>query len=191
MGQMQADNLPGVTVPIEVASLPKSRPHHFAVSVVDAQIEALKEALDLLSLKKLKFEGTLAYNDHGELCLSADLGATVTQACVVTLEPVRTRIDAHVVRRFSADYLPPEDDRQMLEEEDENLEPLQDSIDLGLILMEAIALNLPDFPRAEGAELTQRMFSEPGVDPLQDEDVKPFAGLSALKDKLADGEKGS
>ena len=37
---------------------------------------------------------------------------------------------------------------------------------------------------AADAELGAGRFAEPGVDTLSDEDVKPFAGLAALRDKL-------
>ncbi len=42
----------------------------------------------------------------------------------------------------------------------------------------------PLYPRADGAELGEAVFAEDGAEPLSDEDVKPFAGLAALRDKL-------
>jgi len=56
-------------------------------------------------------------------------------------------------------------------------------------MAEALALALPDYPRAEGAALDKSTFAAPGTAPLQDADLKPFAGLAALKSKLEkDGE---
>ena len=48
----------------------------------------------------------------------------------------------------------------------------------------ALALALPLYPRAEGADLAQAQFAGPGVTPMTDEDARPFAGLKDLRDKL-------
>ena len=106
---------------------------------------------------------------------------------MVTLAPVTTRIDASVLRRYVAGYAEAESDdpaAEMEMPEDVSLEPLPDHIDLMALLTEALALNLPDYPRAEGAELTETNFAAAGVTPMTDDDVRPFAGLAALKDVL-------
>ncbi len=167
-----------------VNDLPKARPFIFQLAPKEDAMDQTAEALGILGVRKLRFSGEIEFNAHGEVVVTADLGVTVTQECVVTLEPVRTRIDAPVVRRFSPDMPDVSEDHQLLEDEDENLEPLGDEIDLRGIMVEAIALNLPDFPRVEGAELKQRTFAAPGVTPMEDEDAKPFAGLAALKAEL-------
>ena len=174
--------------PLDVADLPKNRERTFDLKLTADDIAMIVDELGVLSLSKLRFSGEIAFNDQGEAVLTADLGVSATQACVVTLEPVKTRIDKAVIRRFSPNIEPKEEDHQMLEEDDENVDPLGDVIDLGKVLSESIALNLPDFPRAEGAELSQKTFAEPGVEPLEDEDTKPFASLAALKDKLSSGD---
>jgi uncharacterized metal-binding protein YceD (DUF177 family) len=51
-------------------------------------------------------------------------------------------------------------------------------------LAEALALALPLYPRAPGAELGEAAFTEPGKPVLRDEDARPFAGLAHLRDKL-------
>ena len=175
----------GLSRPLRVAELPKNKAYAFALDLSPAELKALADDLDILDLAKLRFQGELEYNDQGEVVVTAQLGVTATQACVVTLEPVKTRIDEPVVRRYSPHMAEGGEEHQMLPEDDENVDPLEDVIDLGLILTEGIALNLPDFPRSDGAELAQSTFAEPGVTPLEDEDTKPFASLAALKDKLS------
>jgi uncharacterized metal-binding protein YceD (DUF177 family) len=107
----------------------------------------------------------------------------VVQPCVVTLAPVTTRIEEDVERRFLADPPPmPEGEVEM--PGDESAEPLPDVIDLGAVLAEALALALPDYPRAEGAALEEAQFAAPGTRPMSDDDAKPFAGLAGLRDDL-------
>jgi len=176
---------PGFSYPLKVADLPKNAPRGFSLELTAQDLESIAKDLGILDLKKLRFEGALAFNGQGEVVVTADLGVSAVQACVVTLEPVKSRIDEQITRRFSPHLEPAGDDHQMLPDDDENVDALGDIIDLGAILIESIALNLPDFPRAEGAELEQKTFAEPGVIALEDEDTKPFASLAALKDKLS------
>lgn len=148
--------------------------------------KAIAEELSLRGLRKVRLEGVLRPEGKYDWHLSAKLGATAVQECVVTLDPITTRIDAPVTRRFVTDLPEPtEEDFEI--PEDDTLEPLPQKLDLIHLLIEALALELPDFPRAEGVELGQAVFAAPGVKPMTDEDAKPLAGLAALRDRLEQG----
>ena len=67
---------------------------------------------------------------------------------------------------------------------DENVEPLPANIDLYIVMIEALSLSMPAYPRAQGAELGNAVFSERGVTPMSDDDAKPFAGLGDLRKAL-------
>lgn len=149
---------------------------------------AIAAELDILGIKKLRFSGSLLPEGKTDWRLEADIGATVVQACVATLEPVTTRIDAPVLRRYLAEVPDlPEGDEIETPEHDE-VEPLPAVLDLHAVMVEALALNLPLYPRADGVEVVAETYAEPGVAPLEDEDTKPFAGLAALKAKMEGGE---
>jgi uncharacterized metal-binding protein YceD (DUF177 family) len=103
---------------------------------------------------------------------------------VLTLVPVKTRIDEEVYRIFRKD-MPEFEDGSVVElNVDEYEEPLGTEIDLFSIAVEALALALPLYPKAEGASLETATFAGEDVTPMSDEDAKPFASLAALKDKL-------
>ena len=68
--------------------------------------------------------------------------------------------------------------------EDDEAEPLPAVLDLSEVMQEALALALPAFPRAEGVELGEAVYTEPGAEPMTEEKVKPFAGLAALKKRM-------
>ena len=116
------------------------------------------------------------------------LGATVEQSCVVTLEPVVTRIDQPVSRAAFVAQMAADLEEETEMPEDDSQEQLEAEIDLVRVMTEALALALPDYPRRDDASLENTAFSAPGVTPLTDEDTKPFAGLAQLKDKLEKGE---
>lgn len=179
---------------LRLAELPRRKTTEFLLAPEAPERQALADALGILGLKKLNFKGHLAPMNGADWQLSAKLGATVVQACVVTLAPVTTRIDINVERS----YLAPTDtgrtdagdDLGHEIPEDDTIEPLTPTIDLGLVIFEALTLNLPDYPRAPGAGLGEAVFAEPGIDPLTDGDLKPFAGLADLRNKLDKDKEG-
>ena len=67
---------------------------------------------------------------------------------------------------------------------DDSLQEFNDEIDLIDIIFEELTIILPLYPKFEGAELGSYTVTEPGVKPLNDKNLKPFAQLSEFKDKL-------
>ncbi len=173
---------------LRLADLPKRKKTAFSLTPEAPERQKLAQALGISLVKKLDFRGDLTPLDGQDWQLSARLGATVVQPCVVTLAPVTTRIDVDVDRKYlaraaeSARHEPDAPDREI--PEDVTIEPLPASLDLGQVAFEALALNLPDYPRAPDAGLGEAVFAEPGIDPLKDSDLKPFAGLAELRNKL-------
>lgn len=143
----------------------------------------MAERLGLSTLRKLRFAGRLVPEGRADWRLEAALGATVVQPCSVTLEPVTTRIDESLTRRYLA-RLPDLPEGEEVEMSEDDIEALPEVLDLTQVMEEALALALPLFPRAEGVELGEAVFSEPGTAPMRDEDARPFAGLADLKRKL-------
>lgn len=147
---------------------------------------AISDQLGLLGLKKLRFQGTISPSGARGWSLRGKLGATVVQPCVVTLDPVTTRIDEPVERNFMpADYFEDaEAGSEMEMPEDTSSEPLGNIISAFDAMVESLVLALPQYPRTSDADLGEAVFAEDGVTPLKDEDTKPFAGLAALRDQL-------
>lgn len=168
---------------LRVADLAQNRPVPFELVPDEPTLAALAQELDLLALRKLRFTGTLRAQGKRDWALTGNLGATVVQPCVVTLDPVTTRIEAPVERIFLSDYIEPET-AEIEMTEDERTEPLRAEIDLARILTEALALALPLYPRRDEASLGEAVFSGPGIAPMRNEDARPFAGLAGLRDSL-------
>jgi uncharacterized metal-binding protein YceD (DUF177 family) len=143
-----------------------------------AEAAALARLMGAQAVRKLRLKGRLAPILPRGWLLEATLGATVVQPCVVTLEPVTTRVDQPVRRRF----LPSAGGTTQLgPEDDDEIEPLGERIDLGLVATEALALALPAYPRKPGVSFGPG--GEPAEEPAEDA-VRPFAALAALRDKL-------
>jgi uncharacterized metal-binding protein YceD (DUF177 family) len=171
------------SAPLGTAEMAARREVAFRLEPDAGARQRIAAALGLLELRKLRFEGRVTPEGRRDWRLEGQLGATVRQACVVTLRPVTTRIDQPVTRRFVAGLAPPEGAEAEIPEDD-TLEPLGETIDPGAVMVEALALALPLYPRAEDAALDESHFGPEGAAPLTDEAMRPFAGLAELKKKL-------
>lgn len=167
--------------PFRAADLARRQPLAFRLEPDAPAREALARDMDIPAIRKLRFEGTLTPEGREDWRLDAVLGATVVQDCVVTLAPVSTRIDMPVARTYLARMPEPEPGSETEMPEDDTVEPLPAVIDPAQVMAEALALALPDYPRAEGVELGALAVAPPGAEPLTDEKVSPFAALARLK----------
>lgn len=172
---------------LRVSTLSQSTPTPFSLRPDAAALQALAEVLELSGLRKLSFEGALHPMGDRDWQLRARLGATVVQPCVVTLEPVTTRIDTDVLRTFVRDYVDI-DAPEAEAPEDDSVEPLGAWIDPASVMEEELALALPQYPRKTDTEIAPIRVTEPGKKPMSDEEARPFAGLAAFKQQLEDGE---
>jgi uncharacterized metal-binding protein YceD (DUF177 family) len=154
------------------------------VEAKSTEYEKIAEYLDLIALHGLRAEIALAPWRGKGLRLTGSFKADVTQACVVTLDPVEAHIEAEFERRF----LPDETlDRETKDQShdvfvdpdgEDPAEPLTREIDLGEILIEELALNLEPYPRKAGVDFK--------ADEVNDPKESPFAKLAKLKPKLVE-----
>ena len=169
---------------VRLADLSARKPTKFTLTPDEKTIQAIVAELDLLGLKKLRFSGELAPKGKHDWRLTAQLGATATQPCIVTLAPVTTRIDEEVSRTYVSEQPEFISGSEVEMPDDDTVEPLTATVDLGTLMLESLTLALPLYPRAKGAQLLQTVFTEPGAEPMTDEAARPFASLKALRDKL-------
>ncbi|MGB3556402.1 MAG: DUF177 domain-containing protein [Jannaschia sp.] len=175
---------PVLSHPLRLADLPQRKPTPVRLVPDQGQLEALADRLDVDEFRKVRLDGTLTPGPGRDWTFAGHLGATAVQPCRVTTDPVTTRIEEDVTRRYASDYVVP-DEEEVEMEADENIEPLPAILNLGDLLEEVLALAIPAFPRVEGAEDIDLNAAPPGAAPLEtDEKVKPFAALAALKARM-------
>jgi len=166
---------------IRVADLPGRKGTVFLLAPDADARERIARELSISALRKLRFDCRVAPMGRSGWRLEGSLGATVVQPCVITLKPVTTRIDIPITRRYVSE--PAKLSSERAAEASDEVEPLNDIIDLGQTMVEALALALPDYPRARGAVFSQAAFTIPGQNSIAGEAAKPFASLAVLRDK--------
>ncbi|MPY69366.1 MAG: DUF177 domain-containing protein [Alphaproteobacteria bacterium] len=113
---------------------------------------ALASRFGLVSIEAFTAEMELERVPGGDfLRLKGRLRADVVQSCVVTLEPVRAAVDETVDILYAADPGGAEAFEDDMTRDVELLEG--DSLDIGEIAAEEMALMLDPYPRAPGASL--------------------------------------
>lgn len=180
------DDMPILAPAILVASLNGRKSRDVLVEPDAAQCQHIAQFLGISAVRKFRFQATLRPLGAQDWELSGHLGATIVQPCAITLAPVTTRIDEPVARRYLAAWSEPAGEEVEMPEDDTQ-EPLGTKIDVAAVAIEALALALPDFPRAPGVVLTEEgvlRAAPEGQTPLDDDAVKPFAALASLRDKL-------
>ena len=166
---------------LRLAELPSGKPHRILAQPGSAENEVIAEMLGVSKLRKLRLAGRIEQLDDGDWRLEAELGATVTQDCVVTHEPVVTRIEETVLRNYvrNAPDLSGVDEMEM--EADDSIEPLPAELDIGAVLIEELALALPPYPRVENVDRFEACYAPANADPLNNAAMKPFASLAQLR----------
>jgi len=138
---------------IEIARIPTGgRP--FAIAAEPAERAALAARLGVERIDRLVAEGTVRRHATEPLVtVEGRLEAEVTQLCVVTLEPVTSRVEASLLRLFAPGPAPTVEEI-VIDPLREEIEPLEgDRLDLGEVVAEELALALDPYPRAPGAAL--------------------------------------
>lgn len=117
--------------------------------------------------------------DAGDIVAHGRIVAQVTQRCVVTAEPIAAQIDEPVALRFVTEAADAGDEIELTAEALDVIAYSGESIDLGEVAAETMALALDPFPRGANAESVLR---DAGV--LKEGEVGPFSALAALKAKM-------
>lgn len=149
-----------------------------------AELKAVAAALDILGCDQIALDARVRARAGGRYVLEGTIAAKLTQACVVSLDPVPDELAIDLDIEFEPDPAAASElgsDNELGDPfEEKELEPIENGrLNLGRVVFEEIASHLDPFPRAEGAELEQREAAGPG----DAKSESPFAKLAALKNK--------
>ncbi|MCB1391506.1 MAG: hypothetical protein KDK12_20565, partial [Rhodobacteraceae bacterium] len=123
----------GLSLPLRVGELANRGGLRFHLLPSTESRQTLADELDAVRIRKLEFRGRVVPEGRQDWRLEGVLGATVVQSCVITAEPVTTRIDETIVRRYLRDMpMPTEVEAEI--PEDDSMESLGPVIDPGAVM---------------------------------------------------------
>ena len=144
-----------------------------------AELPELARWAGVDAVKRFCGEVRLRRLSQTHFAFEADLTADIVQACVVTLEPVESRISRKIARELHlAPQLPQDAGELTLAAGDDDVPEtiLSLNYDLAVPLLEEFVLAIDPYPRKAGVAFAAP--AEPEMSPSS-----PFAVLKALKDR--------
>ncbi len=183
--------LPGApfTHDVKVLGLSRNKPTRIDVMPTGEELARITDFLGLPGLSGLRLKGALVPVGKEDWRVEGRLPAQAEQHCVISLAPVPEKIDEPVRRSYvPSSGLEASGELNLDIDVEDDPDEFEDHISLGALLIEELVLALDPYPRAAGTELAERQFAPPGVEPLTDDALKPFAKLAALRGKLGGDE---
>jgi uncharacterized metal-binding protein YceD (DUF177 family) len=171
---------PPWSVPVRLSDIPQEG-RSYRLDPDARTRAAVAEAVGVAALPRVQADLTLTRSGRDRVRVAGVVTAVVGQTCVVTLEPVETKVAEIVDLMFTAEgeRSPPSMavDLSALPNAPEPPEPLENgTVDLGRIAVEFLVLGIDLYPRKPDAK-----FEAPGGEPDQDAAAHPFAALRMLK----------
>lgn len=148
--------------------------------------EALAKRFGLVALPALKAEVTLVPGGQQTVVATGTIEAEVVQSCVVTLEPIKGRLDIDIDIVFiPAEAACGRCEASQEAELDEEFEYFAEGkIDIGEQVAQQLGIGIDPYPRKKGVKLGAVEFGK------KVEIIKPFAKLAtALKAKKNKGKR--
>lgn len=152
------------------------------IEASEAERTDLARRLGLLALDRLVAVLRISRPEDGPLvAVSGHFEADVTQACVVSLVPLRNQVSQDFTSLYSRDPADPGETGPVevdaaAEDPPEALGPA--GLDLGEAVVQQLAVALDPYPRADGATLEALGWSKKGGDEAASE--SPFQALEML-----------
>jgi uncharacterized metal-binding protein YceD (DUF177 family) len=162
-----------------------------ALDIVARETEcaALAKRFGFLGLQGFAARVTVDLQPGGQVVVEGRLRGKITQACVLTLEPVTQELDdvfRIVFQKDLAEERDPESGEAVLNAQADAPEPLTGNmLDVGEIVAEQLALAAEPYPRRAGVKLEDVLPKSKGGGRRGAPGQKrhPFAGLAALRDR--------
>ncbi|MDH6266706.1 uncharacterized metal-binding protein YceD (DUF177 family) [Rhizobium sp. SG_E_25_P2] len=149
------------------------------------ELKALASFWQTLSVDALSADVKLRRWKKDGVKVFGELRGRVTQACVVTLEPVESEIFEEIDQIFVPEgsalaRIPANDEGELIVDPDGPDLPetfVGDTIDVGMLVAELAAMGLDPYPRKSGVEFSGHVESTAA----DDKRPSPFAALKSMK----------
>lgn len=182
------DTAPAYTLPYTLLTLRKRKTVEVHDDASADARAALAAEMDLVDIPSLRVEAKITPVGREQWRIAGTVRARVVQSCVVTLNPVSAIVEEAFDRRFTENEDAVGSDIDFDPTADDPPELVDTSVDVGIVAAEALALGLDPYPRAAGVTFDGAQATPEGVAPIRDADLKPFAGLAALKKAMDSGD---
>tara|TARA_B100000965_G_C19225712_1_gene597861 strand:- start:76 stop:630 length:555 start_codon:yes stop_codon:yes gene_type:complete len=149
-----------------------------------SNLKALTELTRILKIEELKafsFQGQIFQLNEHDYTLRASFDATVVQLCIISLNPIKTKIS----NKINQSYIDQENSQKtkylLIDHDSIEKEQFKSEINVGDIMLEALSLEIPLYPRKKNAKFEGITVTDSEIKPLDRTTNNPFLSLKELK----------
>ena len=181
---MIIDGSLNLVVPVSV--LLQHQRCYFKLRASKKELSELSKILNADCIRLIHASGSILADNENRYILNASLKVELVQKCVLSLKPVKTKIEEKIERYFSINQKSVSSKKKIHVSTDSSTifeEPVQKEFQVGAIVLEETSLNVPDYPKRLGAKFEGVTVTKEGIGPLETVTNKPFIGLERLLTK--------
>lgn len=170
-----------------VAAEIEREPRSYELEATGEQLAVLTERFELIALNSLSAQVDIHSRggDDG-IFIKGHVKADLVQRCIASLAEVPEQVDTS----FSLLLVDPETadrmdaDENYLDADEPEYDALEgDTVEVGEVVAQTVAISMNPYPRAEGVELSAGNKKDISFNQPELEKENPFAALSKLKDE--------
>ncbi|MDG2474660.1 MAG: hypothetical protein P8M50_05195 [Paracoccaceae bacterium] len=175
-------NLPNpIKLVVPLTDLQKTKKFKFNHSCSLEELSDLTEILRVKKLKKFSFKGQFIQSSKMNYTLQASLQATLLQPCVISLSTVKIKIDRTIEQYYSVEEQKNINKSISIDSESIEIEQLHRETNIGDIMIEALSLEIPLYPKKNNADFEEITVTEAGIEPLDLAPNNPFLVLKKFQ----------
>ena len=166
-------------VPIRVLNQKKQFKIHHNSS--NHELLELTKILEIEELRSFSFKGQFIRSSKTDYLLHLSFKATLVQLCVVTLRPVKTKINHKFDQLFSVVKEATKRKNVSFNYDAIDKEHILNEVNIGDIVLEALSLEIPLYPKIQGANFKGLTITKAGMKPLEVISNNPFNSLKKFR----------
>ena len=146
--------------------------------------EELSELALMLQVEKIKFfsfKGQITLTNKTTAMLRGSFSTRLIQSCVISLSPVRTKIEKAVTLNYEISKFNKRQKSVSVSPNFDEPEQIYEEVNIGDVMLEALSLEIPLYPKKEGINFTGITITDTGIKPLELTRNNPFVSLKGLK----------
>ena len=176
---MNLSNPIELIVPIGVLNQKKQFKIHHNSS--NHELLQLTKILEIEELRSFSFKGQFIRSSKTDYELHSSFKAKLVQLCVVTLRPVKTKINHKFEQPFSVVKDETEHKHLSFKYDAIDKEHILNEVNIGDIMLEALSLEIPLYPKIQGANFKGLTITKAGIKPLEVISNNPFNLLKKFR----------
>ena len=163
--------------------LSKTQIYNFQHTCSTSELTELQENLNVEKLLSFSFKGRLVRQNNKRYELRASFTATTVQNCIVTWKPIKAVITDKIERHYSEEQVEHKVGDVSLDINSKDLELIRKELNIGAVVIEALCLAIPDYPRKKNVRFAGATITSSGLKPLDKNLSNPFLILKDFLNK--------